>query len=307
MLTHKRYMEIENLKHELAILFHEGDEIIIQEKIDGANASFQYNSEEDCIDCFSRNQPLTPQNNLRGFYEWVQQLDKAKVQAVLGENLRMFGEWLVSHTVKYPESCYNNLYCFDIFNMETKQYLPQHEVKQLVEQLGLHYVPVFFEGKFTKWEDYTPLVGKTELGGEIGEGIIIKNMSALSHDVIYTKIVHEKFLEVNYRTKYKKKLQADLAKNKEYRRLTALAKTIVTRQRVEKLLYKLVDEGILPEDFSRYNMKDILRNLPSAVYYDCLKEKPEIVNQIENFGKYSGAITKIHLKEILAEREQKHG
>lgn len=303
MLTHKHYMEIENLKHEIAVKFHEGDEIIIQEKLDGANASFQYDSEEDCLQCFSRNLLLTSKNDLRGFYAWVQALDKDKVRAVLGTHRRMFGEWLVRHTVLYPEERYNTLYCFDVFDTETKQYLPQHEVKQLAEQLGMQYVPVFYEGKFTKWDDYMPLVGKTALGGEIGEGIIIKNMSTLNSDVLYTKIVHENFLEVKYKPKQKYKKPKDSAKIKEHQRLTTLAKTIVTRPRVEKLLYKLVDEGVLPVDFSEEHMKLILRHLPSAVYYDCLKEEPEIVSQIEDFGKYSGAITKAHLKEILAERK----
>ena len=67
------------------------------------------------------------------------------------------------------------IYCFDVFDMEQHRYLPQDQVKALAEQLGLRYVPVFYEGPFTSWEDYQPLVGKTELGGEIGEGIISKN------------------------------------------------------------------------------------------------------------------------------------
>lgn len=306
MLKHKHYMDIQNMNYEIGVKFHEGDDIVIQEKIDGANASFQYNNEEDCIDCFSRNQPLTPENDLRGFYQWVQKLDKNKVHEVLGDSLRMFGEWLVSHTVEYPEECYNTLYCFDVFDMEKQCYMPQGEVKEIAEKLGLNYVPVFFEGKFTKWDDYMPLVGKTALGGEIGEGIVIKDLSTLGDEVVYTKIVHEKYLEVKYKPKMKKQRKEDLEKIRERECLTELAKTIVTRQRVEKLLYKLVDEGILPEDFSGKDMKTIIHNLPSAVYYDCIKEEPDTVNQIENFGKYSGAVTKEYLKEILDEREQKN-
>lgn len=59
--------------------------------------------------------------------------------------------------------------CFDVFDVEKEVYLPQKEVKILAEKLGLKYVPVFFEGKFTKWDDYMHLVGKTEMGREIGE------------------------------------------------------------------------------------------------------------------------------------------
>lgn len=306
MLKHKHYMDIQNMNFEIGVKFHEGDDIIIQEKVDGANASFQYNSEDDCLDCFSRNQPLSEDNTLRGFYQWVQNLDKNKVREVLGDNLRLFGEWLVPHTVLYPEERYNRLYCFDVFDMEAKVYLPQTAVKEMAEKLGLDYVPVFYEGKFTKWDDYMPLVGNTALGGEIGEGIVIKDMSTLDYNVVYTKIVHEKFVEVRYKPKHKVRKTVDMEKIRERERLTELAKTIVTRPRVEKLLYKLVDEGILPEDFSRKDMNIILKNLPSAVYYDCLKEEPGIVNQIENFGRYSGSLTKSVLKEIISEKEKKN-
>ena len=71
------------------------------------------------------------------------------------------------------------------------------------------------------------------------------------------------------------------------------------------MLFKLIDEGIMPENFSKSDMGTILKNLPSAVYHDCLKEEPEIVGQIENFGKYSGNITIGIIKTILDEKESK--
>ena len=302
MLNLKHYMEIDNLKYKVALKFHEGDEIIIQEKIDGSNASFQYDAAEDCLQCFSRNYPLNSENNLRGLYQWVQALDKKQVHAVLGDHLRMFGEWLVSHKVPYPAERYHTLYCFDVFDMVQQCYLPQQEVRRLAEQLRLHYVPVFYEGKFTKWEDYMPLVGKTALGGEIGEGIVIKNMNTLHRNVAYTKIVHENFAEVQCFQRRK----ADTEKVKEHQRLIDLTATIVTKQRVEKQLYKLVDEGILPENFSAADKKTIFRHLPSAVYYDCLREEPEVTSQIKDFGKYCGAALKRHLEEILEERGHEH-
>lgn len=141
MLSHKKYMEIQNLNREIGDMFEPGDQIIIQEKIDGSNASFQYDRETDSVICFSRNQILSPELHLRGFYEWVQKLDKERVYAVLGDNLRMFGEWLVRHTVPYPKDCYETLYCFDVFDMKQHRYLPQDQVKALAEQLGLRYVP----------------------------------------------------------------------------------------------------------------------------------------------------------------------
>ena len=92
----------------------------------------------------------------------------------------MFAEWLAPHTVKYPEDRYYNAYCFDVRDAETGLYLPQEQVKGIVQQLELIYVPVFYDGPFTSWEDIQALVGKTEHGGEYGEGVVIKNMTRLN-------------------------------------------------------------------------------------------------------------------------------
>lgn len=300
MLKHKHYMDIEVLKPEMKDMFHEGDEIIIQEKIDGSNVSFQYHSETDSIQCFSRNQILSAENTLRGYYEWVHKLDKELVKLVLGDKLRMFGEWLVKHTVKYPEKRYNTVYCFDVFDTENKCWLPQNEVKSLADKLGLNYVPVFYEGKFTAWEDYNYLVGKTEMGGELGEGIVIEKQNNLSDNVAYTKIVHEHFKGVWKKVRHHSKSSEE---KREKKRLEQLTETVVTPAKVEKILYKLVDEGILPENFYMKDMKMIYKTLPSAIYHDCVKEVPEVVNQIENFGKFSNSICIRLAKKILKRRE----
>ena len=301
MLKHKHYMEIENLNMKIADSFYKGDMIIIQEKIDGANVSFQYDSETDSLQCFSRNQILSAENTLRGYYEWVQELDKEFVKSVLGDRLRMFGEWLVKHTVKYPDERYNTMYCFDVFDTENKCWLPQNEVKSLADKLGLNYVPVFYEGEFTAWEDYTYLVGRTEMGGELGEGIVIKKQNDLSDDVAYTKIVHERFKEVQRKVR-KRPTNEKIAEISEKLRVKEFVKTVVTSARVEKILHKLVDEGILPEDFSMKYMKTVYKNLPLEVYKDCVKEVPEIVKQVENFGKFSSEISIELAKEIIRKR-----
>lgn len=298
MLKHKHYMDIENLNMKIADSFYKGDRIIIQEKIDGANVSFQYDSETDSLNCFSRNQILSAENTLRGYYDWVQELDKELVKSVLGDKLRMFGEWLVKHTVKYPEERYNTMYCFDVFDTENNCWLPQNEVKSLADKMGLNYVPVFYEGEFTDWEDYKHLVGRTEMGGELGEGIVIKKQNDLSDNVAYTKIVHERFKEVQNKVR-KRPTKEKMAEISEKLRIKEFVKTVVTSARVEKILYKLVDEGILPENFSMKDMKTVYKNLPSAVYKDCVKEVPEIVEQVENFGKFSNEISIELAKEII--------
>ena len=176
-----------------------GDQIWVEEKLDGSNFSLFYDENPDQLRAFGRKTELDEKNNLRGAWEWVQKLDKDKVKSVLGSRYLLFGEWLVKHAVPYPEERYNQMYCFDAMDLETGKYLPQEQVMEMVEKLGLTYVPVFYQGPFQNWEQIEAMVGKTALGGEYGEGVVVKNMSRLNDPneklPFYTKIVGENFAE----------------------------------------------------------------------------------------------------------------
>ena len=43
---------------------------------------------------------------------------------------------------------------------------------EIIDKLGLTYVPVFYKGEFISWEECMKYVGQTQLGGEYGEGIV---------------------------------------------------------------------------------------------------------------------------------------
>lgn len=297
-MKQKKYMDIERLKDKYVDGFQKGDYIVVQEKIDGANFSIRYNEEEDAITSFSRKNILDFSNNLRGAWEWSQKLNKELVKEVLGTNLILFGEWLVSHTIVYPNDKYQNAYFYDVYNVETGSYLKQDEVKNIINRLGLIYVPVFYEGEFESWEHLRQFVGRTDLGGENGEGIVVKNMTRLNDPntrlPFYTKIVGEKFAE-------KKSIrQVDPDKLEKRARLQTIVDSVVTEGRVTKLVHKMVDEGIIPEDWDEHNMSVIAKNIGREVYYDCLKEEPETVEQVgELFGKLASGTAMRIVRNML--------
>lgn len=300
-MKQKHFMDIERLKEKFEEGFGVGDHIVIQEKIDGANFSIRYDEETDSVSAFSRKNLLNFKNNLRGAYEWSQKLNKDLVKEVLGNNKVLFGEWLVPHTIVYPKERYHNAYFYDVYDLEKEGYLPQNEVKDIVNRLNLIYVPVFYDGEFTSWEDVREFVGKTELGGELGEGIVVKNQTRLNDPntklPFYTKIVTEKFSE------HMKQRVVDPEKLAERERLNTIAETIVTRARVEKTLNKLVDEGIIPEDWDEHDMSTIAKNLSKRVYEDCVKEESETVEQVgEFFGKIASSISMKIAREMLSEK-----
>lgn len=253
---------------------------------------------------FSRKKELNFSETLRGAWTWSQQLNKEAVAEVLGSNLILFGEWLCKHTVLYPAERYSKPYFYDVYDVAAERYLPQCEVKEIVQKLGLTYVPVFYEGKFVSWEHAMQFVGKTQLGGEYGEGIVIKNMTRLNDPntrlPFYTKIVCEHFSETK---PIKKRLPPDPIELAERERATALTASIVTDARVRKLIHKFVDESLIPEDWDEQHMAIIAKNLGKAVYNDCIKEEPDTVREIgQLFGKFASSTAMKIARDILAER-----
>lgn len=291
-MVQKKYKDIERLKDKYAGGFTKGEHITITEKIDGANASIRCDEEGNVI-CFSRRNELTPFNTLQGFYEYVQAWDKTGIVNTLGTRYILFGEWLCKHSIRYPENRMKQFYVFDVWDTETEEYLPWERTRVFAGALGFKTVPLFFDGEFTTWEDVYAFVGKTEMDAEpSGEGIVIKSQDRLdnksSRTPEYVKIVAKEFSEV-HKSKEHKEIDTEALAAREAAK--ALAMTIVTERRVQKGLEKLVEDDIIPVDWDEHNLGTIAKNLPRAIYNDCVKEEPETVAQIEDFGKICAGIS----------------
>jgi hypothetical protein len=74
---------------------------------------------------------------------------------------------------------------------------------------------------------------------------------------------------------------------------------IVTEARVMKIFHKLVDEGIIPENFELKDMKTVSLNLPKRVYEDCVKEEMPI---LQKAGEYAGKLCNKVTMEIIREK-----
>ena len=281
-------------------VLHKGDHISITEKIDGANASFRTDYENELgISCYSRNTLLSEDNRLSGYYDWILN-NIVPIKDKLNENYIYYGEWLCSHKVKYQEKYYKNFYMFSIWDIENEEYLSDDIVKSEALRLGLTTTNYFYEGEFISFEHLMPFVGKSDitLEPDSGEGIVVKNVNYKDRygNQMFVKLVSEKFAEVQ-----KQKLPKNPKVNDE---LTNLVKTVLTKPRVEKLLYKLVDEGLLKEDYAIEDMGLILKTLGSKVYDDIMKEESDIfVNFDEDkIKRVCGKNTPNIVKQILKEQ-----
>jgi hypothetical protein len=303
LMEQKHYLSINRMKPQYTDCFEPDDYIVIQEKIDGANFSIRYDKTTNTIKAFSRRRELDFTNNLRGAWNWSQTLDIEKIKSVLGDTLVLFGEWLVPHSCKYPDDKYNKAYFYDVFDLTSNEYLPQKSVRSIVNKLNLTLVPTFYEGVFTSWKHINSFVGKTELGGDYGEGIVVKNQTKLKEvedSTFYVKLVSEQFCE---HKGHKETRVVDVNKIIRREELQQLTDTIVTRPRIEKILHKMVDETIIPANWNESNMGVIAKTIGKEVYYDCVKEEIETVDKIgEEFGKFASSTAMKITRNILKEK-----
>ena len=295
----KHYMDITRIKEdgesELTTVntgaFEVGDHIVIQEKVDGANASFRLDNDGNLL-AFSRKNELNYQNTLRGFWNYVQSLDKEKFKDLGGRIV--FGEWLCKHTVKYNTESYNQFYVFDMYDTETEQWLPQSIVKDYAETHELNYIHTLYDGEFISWEHCRSFLHSPAYGDN-QEGIVVKNESKLNDPDVrqpfYLKIVNDSFMETKAHNHTKKELDPQHQEEKD--KAEEIAKEVVTEARVRKEIHKMIDEGILPETLQPQDMKIVAQNLPKRIYDDVVKEELERVSDSignQYFGKAVNAI-----------------
>jgi hypothetical protein len=303
-MEQKKFMDISRIKEDTQLTesntrgFEVGDLIVVQEKVDGSNSAMAYDVETDKLVAFSRKYELSYDMTLKGFWNWVQTLDVEAFRKY--PDYVFFGEWLSKHKIKYLPEAYNKFYFYDVYDKKNQCYLLQSEVKRLSEELGLIYVKTYYVGEFISWEHCKSFMKSSDIAIGEPEGVVIKNQSKLNNPYSRTpfvlKIVNEKFSEVI------KKQPKEVNPEKEAARTQAaeIVESIVTRSRVEKEIYKMRDEGILPEKIDPSDMKLVAKNLPKRIYDDCVKEENELVIAAgEYFGKMCGSVTMIHARNII--------
>lgn len=266
--------------------------IRIMTKLDGANGQFEV--ENGVVNVYSRNNLLDESNNLRNFYQYV----TSKVDPnLLPPGLKVFGEWLVSHTVTYPNEMYNHFYIFDIFDTRIEKYIdPKSETYQtvvdyLVNVCGMKLAEVLYEGPYRgidHVESFLRQVVRSEVvytgqkpttAEEVfNEGIVIKSYDYVTKygNQLFIKMVSERFKEVA--KKEPKVAGPDTTLERQ------IADFAATKARVEKMLNKMVDEGKIPADLDMEHIPTIIKELPRRIYEDIMKEELETIK--EQFGEF---------------------
>ena len=291
-------MENFNKYHKIRMLGHEenadifsdpSSEIVIQEKIDGANFRFAFNG--DKIIFGSRTQQLTSDegeetNIAKNFRRCCQFVNKQTADLGLRKKyggLIFFGECCVKHSLNYNWDTIPPYLGFDIFHIETGRYYNYEDVKRIFKQLNLEMVPLVKVVKageikevtdedvpITKW----PTISNPK---QQAEGIVFKCYDKQ----IMAKYVRAKFKELNAETfggsvKYE---ETDDGK---------FVARYCTNPRIDKQIFKLIDDG------NELDMP-LMKYLPKAVQSDIFEECWQDVvysKMMLDFGKIKKMITR---------------
>lgn len=302
-MEQKHFMDIERIKFEDELTrdntkgFEVGDIIQITEKIDGANASIRYDETTGKLVAFSRKKVLDPSNTLEGFYNYVQILDADSFK--LTPNYVIFGEWLVPHTVKYNAEAYKKWYVYDIYDVDKEAWAPQYVVKQFALDHNLIYVHELYSGEFISWNHVKSFCNSPYYGSS-QEGVVVKNQTKLNLKSKYNfvlKLVNDSFLETKRDRKPK---EIDPQKLVDKENVQKIVEQVVTEARVRKELFKMRDEGILPNTLTPQDMSLVAKTLPHRIYEDCIKEEKELVESAGSlFGRLANAETMKIAKRII--------
>lgn len=141
-----------------------GKQIVIEEKIDGANCGISFSSSGD----------LLLQNRGHFFYGGYRErhydlfkqfanIRKAELYSILGSRYIMYGEWMYAkHTVFY-DALPDYFIEFDIYDKRERVFLDTAARRSLIAQLSfkIHSVPILATGMFTSQKSVLSHLGRS--------------------------------------------------------------------------------------------------------------------------------------------------
>lgn len=249
-------------------------------KIDGTNASVWI--EDGVIKAGSRRRQLDLENDNADFYAWVLKQENIKNFLLKYPHLRLFGEWLVPHSLKtYREDAWRNFYVFDVCEVtedENKplKYYKYEDYKVLLEEFNIEYIPPIRIIKNGSYEDFVKVLSANnyliEDGRGTGEGIVIKNYQ---YENKYGRQTWAKIVTSEFKEKHHKEMGAPIVDGK-----MLVEDQIINEHCTEALITKTFEKIKVENDgwSSKY-----IPQLLGRVWHDLINEEIwQIVKKLKN-------------------------
>ena len=283
MKNFEKYQHVERYDKSCCAGLLEG-ECYIFPKLDGTNASAWYGSEYDglvganikAVQGGSRKRELSLTSDNAGFLAYIKGSGRRKYERFFNdqEKVRLFGEWLVPHTIKgYREDAWRKFYIFDVIGENGEHVKYDDYAELLTKHYEIEVIPPLAVVKNPTPDRLVKLAKENTYlmeDGQIGEGIVIKNYDFVNRygRVQWGKLVLNEF---------KDKMNAGGIRKIQETKSAAenIVARYVTKSLVEKELAKLYLED------ENMEKKRLIPNLFNNVYDDLMSEMGNISREFK--------------------------
>ena len=259
-----RYPHLEKFGHDEV----DGIEIgtcFVFPKLDGTNASVWIH--DGVVLAGSRNRTLTIENDNAGFYNWVLKNDFIRDFLLINPHLRLYGEWLVPHSLKtYREDAWNRFYVFDAYDNTTERFLSYDEYREILSGTLFDVLAPLAIVRHPTLDSLNEVMKRNTLyikdGQGVGEGIVVKNYSWQGNKygrVTWAKLITTAFKEIHHLEMGAPVVGGEIIEEK-------IVNDLVNEHLVNKTYAKIVTEE------GGWSSKYIPRLL-ATVYYDLVTEE----------------------------------
>ena len=297
----KRYEKVHRFDHLDEVQGILNGECHIFEKLDGANASTWANHEERRIYAASRNQiadfwnfdATEVSDSFNGLSTYIFNSDIIMFLLAFPQ-YRLYGEWLIKHTIVYPAEYLDKFYVFDVEDMRTGQFLSYKEYRSLLFDYEIPFIAPLSILQSPSIEDIRDGLGRTNYGAiPQGEGLVVKNYGFVNQygRQTYAKMVSKEFKEMNAKV-FGGPIPKEAIEMK-------IASVYCPLERVVKILGKIKDA----KNGEEPNIKDMGRLL-GMVYNDIITEEmwtilKKFKNPTIDFRKLQNEITSLAKNHFL--------
>lgn len=258
----RKYEKIPRLTNSACVGLTSGD-VWMFPKLDGTNGSIWVADGQ--VACGSRNRTLKEGEDNAGFMAHVMQNNRLLNFMSKCPEFRLYGEWLVPHTVKdYEDNAWKVYYIYDVH--DGNRYLTYEEYRPMLEAHHLEYIPAVLlknpspEDIEVSMRQISTYLMKDQA---MGEGVVLKNYGFVNKfgDAVYGKYINDGFQN------RPKKVFSDAASEQ------AFVEDCVSWEFIEKVATKILVAVTGSADMDGWDRKSMIPRLLETAFKDLVEEK----------------------------------
>ena len=168
--------------------------IVVEEKIDGANLGIRYDENKKII-VQNRSHYVCSSSHaqFKKLDQWILNNKKDLDNILSNGNFIIYGEWLYSKHSIYYTNLPDYFIVFDIYDIDKNKFYSRERIEKIIEKTRLNLIKIIYKGKITLEKLKTLTQSKSQYYDGIVEGIYVR-MNNVDWLEIRGKIVRADFI-----------------------------------------------------------------------------------------------------------------